>query len=183
MKILKDKTAIITGATRGIGRGIAETFANQGANVLFTYTSSSEKAKEIENQLSKDGIIVKGFKSDASNFQQCQELVEKITDEFPTIDILINNAGITRDNLLMRMQEEDFDKVIEVNLKSPESSTIGIPPILFSFILFLASETTEFKGRVTGSIIIPLSARFTLLILSDCCLIDIFLWITPIPPS
>tara|TARA_B100001778_G_C18439687_1_gene561779 strand:+ start:50 stop:796 length:747 start_codon:yes stop_codon:yes gene_type:complete len=126
MKILKDKTAIITGATRGIGRGIAETFANQGANVLFTYTSSSEKAKEIENQLSKDGIIVKGFKSDASNFQQCQELVEKITDEFPTIDILINNAGITRDNLLMRMQEEDFDKVIEVNLKSVFNMTKAI---------------------------------------------------------
>ncbi len=126
MKILKDKTAIITGATRGIGRGIAETFANQGANVLFTYTSSFEKAKEIENQLSKDGVIVKGFKSDASNFQQCQELVEKITDEFPTIDILINNAGITRDNLLMRMQEEDFDKVLEVNLKSVFNMTKAI---------------------------------------------------------
>ena len=126
MKILKDKTAIITGATRGIGRGIAETFASQGANVLFTYTSSFEKSKEIENQLSKDGVIVKGFKSDASNFQQCQELVEKITDEFPTIDILINNAGITRDNLLMRMQEEDFDKVLEVNLKSVFNMTKAI---------------------------------------------------------
>lgn len=126
MKILKDKTAIITGATRGIGRGIAETFANQGANVLFTYTSSSEKAKEIENELSKEGVIVKGFKSDASNFQQCQELVEKITDQFPTIDILINNAGITRDNLLMRMQEEDFDKVLEVNLKSVFNMTKAI---------------------------------------------------------
>ena len=126
MKILKDKTAIITGATRGIGRGIAETFAKQGANVLFTYTSSSEKAKEIENELSKEGVIVKGFKSDASNFQQCQELVEKITDEFPTIDILINNAGITRDNLLMRMQEEDFDKVLEVNLKSVFNMTKAI---------------------------------------------------------
>ena len=126
MKILKDKTAIITGATRGIGRGIAETFAKLGANVLFTYTSSSEKAKEIENELSKEGVIVKGFKSDASNFQQCQELVEKITDQFPTIDILINNAGITRDNLLMRMQEEDFDKVIEVNLKSVFNMTKAI---------------------------------------------------------
>ena len=126
MKILKDKTAIITGATRGIGRGIAETFAKQGANVLFTYTSSSEKAKEIENELSKEGVIVKGFKSDASNFQQCQELVEKITDQFPTIDILINNAGITRDNLLMRMQEEDFDKVLEVNLKSVFNMTKAI---------------------------------------------------------
>ena len=93
---------------------------------MFTYTSSSEKAKEIENELSKDGVIVKGFKSDASNFQQCQELVEKITNEFHTIDILINNAGITRDNLLMRMQEEDFDKVIEVNLKSVFNMTKAI---------------------------------------------------------
>ena len=118
MKILKGKTAIITGATRGIGRGIAEVFAKQGANVLFTYSSSSDLAKEIEDNLSKENVIVKGYKSDASNFEDCQKLVDQITEEFDTVDILINNAGITRDNLLMRMQEEDFDKVIEVNLKS-----------------------------------------------------------------
>ena len=126
MKILKDKTAIITGATRGIGRGIAETFAKHGANVLFTYSSSSSLAKEIENHLSKEGVFVKGFKSDASSFEDCQRLVDEITKQFEVIDILINNAGITRDNLLMRMNEEDFDKVIEVNLKSVFNMTKAI---------------------------------------------------------
>ena len=126
MKILKGKTAIITGATRGIGRGIAEVFAKQGANVLFTYSSSLDLAKEIEDNLSKENVIVKGYKSDASNFEDCQKLVDQITEEFDTVDILINNAGITRDNLLMRMQEEDFDKVIEVNLKSVFNMTKAI---------------------------------------------------------
>ena len=126
MKILRDKTAIITGATRGIGRGIAETFAKQGANVLFTYSSSSDLANEIENELSKENVIVKGYKSDASSFEDCQKLVEKINKDFDVIDILINNAGITRDNLLMRMQEEDFDKVINVNLKSVFNMTKAI---------------------------------------------------------
>ena len=126
MKILNGKTAIITGATRGIGRGIAEVFAKQGANVLFTYSSSSDLAKEIEDNLSKENVIVKGYKSDASNFEDCQKLVDQITEEFDTVDILINNAGITRDNLLMRMQEEDFDKVIEVNLKSVFNMTKAI---------------------------------------------------------
>ena len=126
MKILKGKTAIITGATRGIGRGIAKTFADHGANVLFTFSSSSDLAKEIENELSNNDVVVKGFKSDASNYQDCQNLVDQITKEFPVIDILINNAGITRDNLLMRMQEEDFDKVIEINLKSVLNMTKAI---------------------------------------------------------
>lgn len=126
MKILKGKTAIITGATRGIGRGIAKTFAYHGANVLFTFSSSSDLAKEIENELSNNDVVVKGFKSDASNYQDCQNLVDQITKEFPVIDILINNAGITRDNLLMRMQEEDFDKVIEINLKSVFNMTKAI---------------------------------------------------------
>ncbi len=126
MKILKNKTAIITGATRGIGKGIAETFAKQGANVLFTYSSSSDLAKEIEKKLSAEGVIVKGYKSDASSFEDCQKLVENITQEFEVIDILINNAGITKDNLLMRMQEDDFDKVIEVNLKSVFNMTKAI---------------------------------------------------------
>ena len=126
MKILKDKTAIITGATRGIGRGIAETFAKHGANVIFTYSSSSDLAKEIENELSKEGVIVKGYKSDASNFNDCENLINKIVNDFPVIDILINNAGITIDNLLMRMKEEDFDKVISINLKSVFNMTKAI---------------------------------------------------------
>ena len=126
MKILKDKTAIITGATRGIGRGLAEIFAKQGANVLFTYSSSSDLAKEIEKELSSEGVVVRGYKSDASSFEDCQKLVDEITQEFDVIDILINNAGITRDNLLMRMNEDDFDKVIEVNLKSVFNMTKAI---------------------------------------------------------
>ena len=126
MKILKGKTTIITGATRGIGRGIAEAFAKQGSNVVFTYSSSSDLAKKIENDLSNEGVIVKGYKSDASKFEDCQKLVDQISQEFDTIDILINNAGITRDNLLMRMQEEDFDKVIDVNLKSVFNMTKAI---------------------------------------------------------
>ena len=126
MKILKGKTTIITGATRGIGRGIAEAFAKQGSNVVFTYSSSSDLAKKIENDLSNEGVIVKGYKSDASKFEDCQKLVDQISQEFDTIDILINNAGITRDNLLMRMQEEDFDKVIDINLKSVFNMTKAI---------------------------------------------------------
>ena len=126
MKILKDKTAIITGATRGIGKGIAETFAMHGANVVFTYSSSSDLAKEIENELSKEGVIVKGYKSDASNFNDCENLINEIVNDFPVVDILINNAGITIDNLLMRMKEEDFDKVISVNLKSVFNMTKAI---------------------------------------------------------
>jgi len=126
MKILKGKTTIITGATRGIGRGIAEAFTMQGSNVIFTYSSSSDLAKKIENDLSNEGVIVKGYKSDASKFEDCQKLVDQISQEFDTIDILINNAGITIDNLLMRMQEEDFDKVIDVNLKSVFNMTKAI---------------------------------------------------------
>ena len=95
MKILKGKTAIITGATRGIGRGIAEVFAKQGANVLFTYSSSSDLAKEIEDNLSKENVIVKGYKSDASNFEDCQKLVDQITEEFDTVDIPVSYTHLT----------------------------------------------------------------------------------------
>ena len=126
MKILKGKTAIITGATRGIGKGIVKAFAAHGANVLFTYSSSTDLAKQIESDLSTKDVIVKGFKSDASNFEDCHKLVEQINKDFPVIDVLINNAGITRDNLLMRMHEEDFDKVIEINLKSVFNMTKAI---------------------------------------------------------
>ena len=130
MKILKGKTAIITGATRGIGKGIAKAFAAHGANVLFTYSSSTDLAKQIESDLSTKDVIVKGFKSDASNFEDCHKLVEQINKDFPVIDVLINNAGITRDNLLMRMHEEDFDKVIEINLKSVFNMTKAIQRIM-----------------------------------------------------
>ncbi|GFD75080.1 beta-ketoacyl-ACP reductase [Tenacibaculum sp. KUL113] len=118
MKLLENKTAIITGATRGIGRGIALEFANQGCNVAFTYSSSVEAATALENELKELGINAKGYQSNAAEFDAAQELAKNVLAEFGTIDVLVNNAGITKDNLLMRISEEDFDKVIEVNLKS-----------------------------------------------------------------
>lgn len=118
MKLLENKIALITGASRGIGRGIAEVFAKQGANVAFTYNASAEAAAELEAELQQFGIKAKAYKSDASKYDQAQLLVEDVLKDFGSIDILINNAGITKDNLLMRISEEDFDKVIEVNLKS-----------------------------------------------------------------
>lgn len=118
MKLLEGKTAIITGASRGIGKGIAEVFAQHGANVAFTYSSSTEAANQLEGELNTAGIKAKGYKSNAANFDQAQELVKNVLEDFGSVDILINNAGITKDNLLMRMSEDDFDKVIEVNLKS-----------------------------------------------------------------
>ena len=118
MKLLKNKTALITGASRGIGRGIATVFAKHGANVVFTYSSSLDAANTLEKELQSIGVQAKGYQSNAADFYQSQELVEKVLVDFNTIDVLINNAGITKDNLLMRISEEDFDKVIEVNLKS-----------------------------------------------------------------
>ena len=118
MNLLEGKTTIITGASRGIGKGIALEFAKQGSNIAFTYLSSDQKAKELENELATFGIKAKGFKSDASKFDTAQELSELVMNEFGSIDVLVNNAGITKDNLLMRMGEEDFDKVMEINLKS-----------------------------------------------------------------
>jgi len=118
MKLLENKTAIITGATRGIGRGIAIEFAKQGANVVFTYSSSVDAATALENELKSFGISAKGYQSNAANFDAAQELVNNVLAEFGTVDILVNNAGITKDNLLMRISEQDFDTVIEVNLKS-----------------------------------------------------------------
>ncbi len=118
MKLLENKTALITGATRGIGKGIAVTFAKQGANVAFTYSSSVEAAQELEKELKSYGITAKSYQSNAANFDAAQDLAAEVLKEFGSIDILINNAGITKDNLLMRISEEDFDKVIEVNLKS-----------------------------------------------------------------
>jgi 3-oxoacyl-[acyl-carrier protein] reductase len=118
MKLLENKTAIITGASRGIGRGIALEFAKQGANVAFTYSSSVDAAVALENELKELGINAKGYQSNAANFDAAQNLAKEVLTDFGSIDILINNAGITKDNLLMRISEDDFDKVIEVNLKS-----------------------------------------------------------------
>ena len=118
MKLLENKTVLITGASRGIGKGIATVFAQHGANVVFTYSSSVDAANALETELQALGVQAKGYQSNAADFEQAQELIENVLDDFSTIDVLINNAGITKDNLLMRISEEDFDKVIEVNLKS-----------------------------------------------------------------
>ena len=126
MKLLQGKTAIVTGATRGIGKGIAIEFANQGANVLFTYSSSEKLAKQLEHKFKDSDVIVKGYKSDASSYDESVNLIEKILKDFTEINILVNNAGITRDNLLMRMTENDFDKVIDVNLKSVFNMTKAV---------------------------------------------------------
>ncbi len=126
MKLLENKVVLITGASRGIGKGIAMEMAKQGADVAFTYLSSEEKAKELENLLTKEGINAKAYRSDASDFNQAQELVNQVLADFGKIDVLINNAGITKDNLLLRMSEEDFDKVIKVNLKSVFNMTKAV---------------------------------------------------------
>ena len=126
MKILEGKTAIITGASRGIGKGIAEVFAREGANVAFTYSSSEAPALALEADLSKMGVKAKAYKSDAADYQAAEQLVQKVLEDFGGVDILINNAGITKDNLLMRMSEPDFDQVIEVNLKSVFNMTKAI---------------------------------------------------------
>ena len=116
--LLNGKTVLITGASRGIGSGIARVFAQNGANVAFTYSSSEAPALTLQEELSKLGVKVKAYKSDASSFAACEKLASEVMSDFDSLDALINNAGITKDNLLMRMSEEDFDKVIEVNLKS-----------------------------------------------------------------
>jgi 3-oxoacyl-[acyl-carrier protein] reductase len=121
-----NKVAIITGASRGIGRAIAERFIEEGATVAFTYLSSDEKARQLEQELTAKGGIAKGFKSDASKFDSAQELVDAVVAEFGTVDVLVNNAGITRDTLLMRMSEQQWDEVIETNLKSAFNLTKAV---------------------------------------------------------
>lgn len=117
--MLQGKTALITGASRGIGKGIAEIFAKNGCNIAFTFASSVEKARAFEQELSAQyGVKVKGYQSDAANFAQSMTLAETVIADFGKIDCLINNAGITRDTLMLRMTEEQWDEVIDTNLKS-----------------------------------------------------------------
>jgi len=126
MKLLEGKNAIITGASRGIGTGIAKVFAEHGANVAFTYSSSEAPALALEKELVAKGIKAKAYKSNAASFEQSEKLVAQVLEDFGGIDILINNAGITKDNLLMRMSEDDFDSVIEINLKSVFNMTKAV---------------------------------------------------------
>ena len=118
MKLLEGKTALITGASKGIGRKIAEKFAEHGANVAFTYLSSVEKGQALEQELQSFGTQVKGYQSDASKFDEAEKLVNDIIADFGTLHIVVNNAGITKDGLLMRMTEAQWDEVLDVNLKS-----------------------------------------------------------------
>jgi 3-oxoacyl-[acyl-carrier protein] reductase len=118
MKLLEGKTALITGASKGIGRKIAEKFVEHGANVAFTYLSSIEKGQALELELQQAGTKVKGYRSDASKFDEAEALINGIIADFGTLDIVVNNAGITKDGLLMRMTEQQWDDVIDVNLKS-----------------------------------------------------------------
>lgn len=118
MKLLSDKTAIITGASRGIGEALATRFAEQGANIVFTYLSSEEKARKLEEKLKGYGVKAIGMRSDASSYSEAEELVNNVLKEFPTVDILVNNAGIAKDNLMLRMSEEQWNDVIRINLNS-----------------------------------------------------------------
>ncbi len=126
MKLLEGKNVIITGASRGIGMGIAEVFADHGANVAFTFSSSEAPALELEKKLRSKGVNAKAYKSNAASYQESEQLITKILEDFGGIDVLVNNAGITKDNLLMRMAEEDFDSVIETNLKSVFNMTKAV---------------------------------------------------------
>ena len=126
IQLLENKTAIITGATRGIGRSIALNFAKHGCNIAFTYNSSIAAANDLEKELTAIGVKAKSYQSNAGDYDQSQKLVQQIIKDFENVDILINNAGITKDNLLIRIDEADFDEVIEVNLKSVFNMTKAI---------------------------------------------------------
>ena len=126
MGLLTGKTAIITGASKGIGKGIAVAFAQAGANVAFTYLSSVEKGQALEEELKQFGTGIKGFRSDASKMDDAESLISDVIEAFGGVDIVVNNAGITKDTLLMRMTEEDFNRVIEVNLNSVFNMTKAV---------------------------------------------------------
>ncbi len=126
MKLLEKKIALITGGSRGIGKSIVEKFASNGCNVAFTYNRSKSSAKLIESNLSKKELKIKGYKSDASKYKEAELLVNSVIKDFGKIDILVNNAGITKDNLLMRMSEDDFNEVLDINLNSVFNMTKAV---------------------------------------------------------
>ena len=125
-KLLENKTAIITGASRGIGKGIALAFAEHGCNVAFTFSTSVNDAQSFVKELEDLGVKAKSYQSNAADFNLAQLLIKNILEDFDKVDVLINNAGITKDNLLVRIDEKDFDQVIEVNLKSVFNMTKAI---------------------------------------------------------
>jgi len=131
MKLLEGKTAVITGAARGIGKAIALRYAAEGANIAFTDLAYDENAQKVEKEISAFGVKAKGYASNAANFADTNEVVAKILADFGQIDILINNAGITRDGALKRMTEDQWDLVINVNLKSVFNFTKAVQPIMW----------------------------------------------------
>ena len=154
MKLLEGKNILITGASRGIGNGIAVTLASHGANIFFTYVNSKDSAIALEEKIQKYGVKVRSYKSDASSFNESQKLVENIINDFDRIDVLINNAGITKDNLLLRMSEDDFDKVISVNLKSVFNMTKAIQRFFLkqrSGVFIHISSVVGIKGNAGQS--------------------------------
>lgn len=130
MKLLEGKTAIVTGAARGIGKAIALKFAQEGANIAFTDLVIDENAKATEAEIASYGVKVKGFASNAADFEDTHTVVKSIVDEFGRVDILVNNAGITRDGLMMRMSEQQWDMVINVNLKSAFNFIHALTPVM-----------------------------------------------------
>lgn len=130
MKLLEGKTALITGAARGIGKGIALKFASEGANIAFTDLRIDENAEETIKEIEALGVKCKGYASDASNFAQTEDVVNEVKNDFGRIDILVNNAGITKDGLMMRMTENQWDMVINVNLKSAFNFIHAVLPIM-----------------------------------------------------
>nr|WP_321411697.1 3-oxoacyl-[acyl-carrier-protein] reductase [uncultured Carboxylicivirga sp.] len=130
MKLLEGKTAIVTGAGRGIGKAIALRFAREGCNIAFTDLAYNEAVQETEKELEALGVKAKGYASDASNFEDTQKVVAEIVKDFGAVDVLINNAGITKDTLLMRMTEDQWDAVINVNLKSVFNFTKAVQPTM-----------------------------------------------------
>lgn len=130
MKLLSGKTVLITGANRGIGKSIALKFAEYGANVAFSDIQYTDDSILLEKELSELGVQAKGFASDASSFADSEQLINQVLEQFPVIDVLVNNAGITRDNLLLRMSEQDWDRVINVNLKSVFNLTKAIQKVM-----------------------------------------------------
>ncbi len=130
MKLLEGKTALITGAARGIGKALALKFAQEGANIAFTDLVIDENGKATEEEIAACGVKVKGYASNAADFAQTEEVVAKVKEDFGRIDILVNNAGITKDGLMMRMTEAQWDAVIAVNLKSAFNFIHAVLPIM-----------------------------------------------------